>query len=514
MTFHSILFHDPQDEPVAWKNEPPLFFADLNLDQVSDALFAGREEYDLKPIFYAPLRTGAAIRYRHEVFHDLENPRTFDAIASFAKAMRSVRRQLEAASKLYYQHERERWILDAAALYCEETQRLHEALLGGKIESEGLSAFCKHLGRYLDSPSYVTLAASVTTLRAKLSEIEYCVLVDGNRLTVRNPRGEADLVVSVQETFERFRVGATKSYLLQFADRDGMNHIEAKVLEFVSLLHPEVFVELDRFCKDRASFIDESVRRFGRDVQFYMACIEYSRGLERARLPTCYPSIAEEKSVFARDAFDVALANRLIATNGSVVCNDFYLSGPERVLVVSGPNQGGKTTFARTFGQVQYMAALGCRVAGSAASAYLFDEMFTHFERQEDPTALRGKLEDDVVRIHEILEHATPSSIIILNEIFASTTARDAGILSRRIMDRILALDALCVWVTFIDELASLSEKTVSVVGLVDPANPDVRTFKLERRPADGLAYALSLAEKYRLTYGALHGRLVNGRGG
>ncbi len=508
-TQHSILYSHPYDATlVALKGEPRCF-SDLLLDQVMTSITRGREDYQLLPFFYDHLTSGEDIAFRHEVWHDLEDRSVAAGLRFFMAEMRDVRQRLSWSKKTRFNQHRQGIHLDAVLRYCDAVDRLARTLTTNELTSRALLDFRNVVAEYAASSAFGNLARESRRLKAGLSEVRYSVNVRGPRVRVLRYEGEADYGAEIEEAFERFQQGAVTDYRLKFSDWPDMNQVEAQIADRVAVLFREIFSELQTFCEGTESFVNENVSTFDREIQFYFSYLDYIGPLKDRGLSFCLPEVRDSKAIHAVQTFDIALAAKLATQGASVVCNDFSLDGAERVIVVSGPNQGGKTTFARTFGQAHFLAGLGCPIPGERASLFLFDELFTHFGKEEDPTYQSGKLEDDLLRIQSVLTQATSRSVIIMNEIFASTTTQDALVLGTKVLHKIMRLDALCVVVTFIDELTLLGPSIVSMTSSVNPDHPVERTFKIARHPADGLAYAISIAEKYGLTYDQLRKRIL-----
>jgi DNA mismatch repair protein MutS len=505
--FGSILFADPNQE--ASGPLTPDFFVDLHLDQIVKAAVAKRDEYDLAGFYSQPLHNPGHVRYRQDVVRDLQDKQVRDAVIVFAGRMKAMRGQMNLVRELRHGLQRQRWFLEAANVYCDAAHEFASGLAEATLRSDGFQTFAHHLNSLLDSADFSAFASDARSVREEIGALEYTVNIKGAHVQVDLYRDETDLSAEVQQTFARFQQGDVKEHRWRFPEFAALNHVEEQILDRVAKLFPEPFARLHSFCETYTHAFDEAVLRFDREVQFYLGYLEFIEPLTKAGLEFCLADHDDGETSITQAGFDLSLAAKLNGQGKTPVVNDFELRAPERILVVTGPNQGGKTTFARMVGQIYYLASLGLPVPASRARLPLPDRIYTHFEREEDLQTLRGKFEDELVRIHDILEHATGSSLLIMNESFGSTTLADGLLVGSEIVRQIIREGALGVFVTFIDELATVGPETVSMMSTVVPDDPAQRTFKIERKPADGLAFAVALASKYRLGYEDLRQRIA-----
>jgi DNA mismatch repair protein MutS len=208
--FYSILFRRPADRVGDDTLGAPEFFADLNCDQIVDAITAGKDEYNLKPFFHACLPRVEAIQYRHEVMQDLERPPLYERVTSFAGKMRELREHLIQVQKMYYQEQKQAWFLGAVYTYCEAIKCFAAEVADLDFRSRGFSAFRDYLDNYSRSARFSALLSQTKKLKADLAAVEYCILIKTGGFTVRKYEGEVDYSAEVERTFNKFKQGAVK----------------------------------------------------------------------------------------------------------------------------------------------------------------------------------------------------------------------------------------------------------------------------------------------------------------
>lgn len=506
--FHSILFRTFEDEPDPAPG-PTSHLADLHLDQVEQSLREKGAPHDLGAIFTTSLLDADAVEYRQDVFSDLAQQDVMGAIRSFSLAMDARLEIVEEVRHSHHHLQQQSLSLEVIKAYCDATSTLAATLGSITLTSRALRGLRRTLISLVNSEPFTTAEETVAALRQETAAVRCTVRFRGPRVTVTRFDGQADRGADVRSAFARFRQGVPGTSAGTEAGSLRLSGVESQILMGVAALHPELFAARAAFVAQHGEHVDPAVGRFHAEVQFYLAWLELIRPLRDAGLPFCLPRVERVAgAVTVEGGFDLALAMSSVAAGRSVVGNDFALSGSERMLVVTGPNNGGKTTFARMVGQLFHLVGLGVPVPGRHAQLPLTDAIFTHFEQEERSSTQAGRFLDELQRVRAILQDATGSSAVILNESFSSTNLSDALQVATEVVRALLERGCIGVYVTFMDEIASLSDQTVSMVTQVVPDDPATRTFTLERAPADGRAHAWAIAEKYGLTHERLLARM------
>lgn len=236
------------------------------------------------------------------------------------------------------------------------------------------------------------------------------------------------------------------------------------------------------------------------ELAFYMGCMNLSNQLTAWGFPVAFPQVAptSEHGFSCRGLYDVSLA--LTMGNG-VVGNDVSAEGKPLVLI-TGPNKGGKTTFLRSVGQAYLMMQSGMFVPAESLSASLCSGLFTHFKREEDGTMESGKFDEELSRMSTIVDHLTPHAILLLNESFAATNEREGSQIAWQIVDALLEKGLRVFYVTHLYEFARrcYEEEGEKILFLRAERLPDgTRTFRLKEAHPMETSHGMDL---YRRIFG------------
>ena len=517
--FYSVLFPTEESAKKPRNQREPDCFSDLQLDRILKAVLPDYADFHLEEYFYTTLTDPETVRYRQEIMEELEDAEKRAAVEEIIRRIPETRAILEevrpkllkagllTGEKLGDNYLEMGRFLDTLVSYLDAVNELNAILRKLDLRSAGLRKLSEYLADYCSSEKLRVMTERRQKLRENIARIRFNMFVKrGNFSLLAKPgsirvtpyEGQEDYAQRITGLFSRFRQEESRSFLRSMEEKPRSEKVENQVLKMVAKLYPAEFKDLREFVTAYINIMDDTVLDFIREVQFYFAWLDMTKTMKEIGFRFCYPELrGREEERFALDAYDLALAVRTLKP---VVPNDFSLMPPEQILVVTGPNQGGKSTFARAFGQAFYLASLGVSVPARQAALPLCDRVLTHFERGEDEKKQSGKLEEDILRLKGLLDRATKDSVFVVNEIYSSTTLKDALSLGGHMIDAITAKAGSAVVVTFMEELSRYGPQTVSMVSDVSDDGEQRRTFRIRRRQADGVAFARLLAGKYGLT--------------
>jgi DNA mismatch repair ATPase MutS len=252
-------------------------------------------------------------------------------------------------------------------------------------------------------------------------------------------------------------------------------------------------------------------------------------------LPMCKPEVIhkEDRTQSIKNNFNMNLAFHLLENrkngdvNTTIVKNDINIGDNGRILIITGPNQGGKTTYLNAVGLTQIFAQTGIFVPGTEAKLSVIDNILTHFPIEEKPDKLEGRLGEEAIRLKSIFEKVTKYSMVLLNESLTSTSPGESLYLAKDIMKILMITGSIVVYTTHLHELAMEIDdingfyeggsKLMSLVCMMNEAADGchsedkkfVRSYKIVPGKPMGKSYAREIAIKHGIDYDQLKEKLI-----
>ena len=506
------MFKNVQHKPRAISHDDSIF-QDLGLGKLFTHV-CKLSGYNLHELNYQPLQDPKEITYRQQVFIDIEDPTVFNALQAFVQVILQTGK---AKGKLKYYSSieiRNRQFVNIIDSQIKAIVRLCNSLKNSTIHSQALKNFYQYLNNYIRSSTVLEIKAKLQTIHADFKNLNYQLKIEGRNVFVSSYSSNKE---TMGEEFKKIfsPLFDDPSKMLKpvkvnnSSQVSAINNLQVDILEELVKLYPKEFADLNNFYKQYSQYQENTIKNLVFEFEFYLSWAAIQKKIkEKSSLSFTLPGIITNGTEIIKDGFDLNLAiNNQQFKRNDTVTNDFCLKPDKAFLIISGPNQGGKTTYARMVGQAYYLMNLGVPVPGSHAELKIKDNIFTHFDRQETSKQLNGLLESDIRRIHSIIERVNSKSFVILNELFSSTATADASQMGQRVLTKLIKAGATGIYVTFIESLGK-HDHVQSMMSQVDSSGK--RMYKVIPQKLNNRAYTEILLNNFSLTQSNIEKRLHN----
>lgn len=426
---------------------------DLELATLLQAMAAGDKFlYEVsEKVLLAPVTDPEAIRYRQRILADcLAQPAVIREIYALATAALTDRGRYWGLYGAHYQAPSSN--LSGALSHLESyTARLRQLRKiaddhAGEFRSAGLTALFATLADQLDDDYFAEVARHLKRLRFRdgtAISAELAADNSGVNFVLRAPGGAARYPWR-----DWLRAGSRSSYGFSLAPRDDAG---GRILDDLTSRGVNLVANA---AAQSADHIGSYFAMLRAEVGFYVGCLNLHDRLAAKGVPLAVPEPASRtaQAFSCTDLRDAALE---LHSPGPVVGNDVPADG-KTLVIITGANSGGKSTFLRSVGQAQLMMQCGLFTTAASYTAAVATGVFTHFIRAEDSSMTSGRLDDELRRMSVIAGRLGPHALILFNESFAGTNEREGSEIGYQVVRALL--DAL-VTVLFVSHRYDFAER-------------------------------------------------------
>ncbi|MBS4726887.1 DNA mismatch repair protein [Mycobacterium sp. SM1] len=461
--------HDPELKPALPGQLRALIDDDLELTRVYQAMAAG-DEFLLetaKTVLSLPVTDPEVIVYRQRVLADcLANRAAVQQIYDIAVDGVQVRRKIFLGALMVRNPDsllrRSVRVLELLAGNLKQLRRVCDAH-AGRFRSAGFRQLLAMIGEQLSDDYLRRLDEDLSELHLPRGVLLSAQLGLGNK-------GERHLLHQAPRRSWWDRLTGNHEgcgFVVDDRDEAGAQALAALAARAIN--------DVANIVTQSAEHVEGFFGRLRTELGFYLGCLNLHDELTKFGAPTCFPvpTPAGAPGLQCRDLRDVGLC---LTTVKKVTGNDVDAEG-KSLIVITGANEGGKSTFLRSVGAAQVMMQAGMFVTAKSFRADVRDGVFTHFKREEDTTLTHGKLDEELARMSMIADYVGPRSLLLCNESFASTNEREGSEIARGVLRAMLDAGVKVVFVTHLYDLAH---------GLYAHRDPGCLFLRAQRRP-DGV---------------------------
>lgn len=481
---------------------------DLNVNQIIFGIKGLSGGYDIEEMYRMYPVTEDITTYRRKITKEFRRKEFRDIFIAYCKQMRVVR---ELRKKVKYDNVEVRKIkvhCDALWLYFDALDKLVMALEIQPVMGEEFLKIKEETEDYLKREDTKKIREKLNEIHAYFSKNHFLLSIEKNRLYIQKKEPENEEKNVKTDAIEEVRGGFWEKTGLQELEENKEQSFLAKILmDFVKKEEPGLYDKMEELMKIEGK---DCYFQLEEEAWFYLAFYRYITQFEENGYVFSLPEQGDK--IELRDGFDLALAAKKLRSESGVVTNDFSLKNDEKFAVITGPNGGGKTTFARMTGIILYFSAMGLLVPARMAKIPFYSKILTHFSVEESEKSGKGKLMEELQRLAPIMENIQPDHFVILNELFTTAATKDAEQMGKRVMDMCMEKGTCGIYVTHIQGLARETSQIVSMIAELC-ADHKTRSFRVTRRMAREEEYEDSMIEKHHLLYEQIREVLANESG-